>query len=646
MEHYQDCNDHGDIQHVPREGPPAQVTPNKPPLATKITGHRMVTRTSLKSPSPSSKKVTVAPISPPLATKTIRSEKKSPKKKQDNSLFFAYVDTVTQEIVQVITPQTSNKELGVVFREQQKGRSLEFVRVRQEQRKKTKRNDDDNTTTTTEGSNDDTKIEYTLIPKPQKPIKKWEIPDFRALARESSDQDDECMRTPSIAKLLKLLQTAHQEYSQLAEGSNKKPECNERHQKPDSTELPATEQTDVIVIEDDVEDPKKSFFQPRNRKRKRSTDKAAASKTTNAQELVPYPGFLKHRAQRLANIQFPMYVTDPTKHSHLFPLAYHAIGQILPSVDREDMWPISVAQHYYDYWKPKDVRVILLAESHVFTHTDSNTTGPQLRQDLAKKLDYHGPRDYVSLVYCLTYGEREALSSAPSAATTNGDDETSTCPIYNSSARGGTPQFWSLLAACLRQDPRQFAKSGTPRKHQSTKRKPQRESLHSAAQDSEQVLLERLKQKLALLQALKDAGIWLLDTSIVGWYRTQEQQYTISKESLQMHKMRFSRPPPNLKAPTLVLSWEVYMKHVIRTAAEEGKLKLLIPIGREVEKAITKERLEEACRCGRGGASTTRVVDAFPAPNAWCKGGYGPILNEFGDLVTSCLTGEPVDIIS
>lgn len=87
-----------------------------------------------------------------------------------------------------------------------------------------------------------------------------------------------------------------------------------------------------------------------------------------------------------------------------------------------------------------------------------------------------------------------------------------------------------------------------------------------------------------------------------------------------MHRKPKSRPPKELKVPSLVLSWELFTKHLIKEVANEGHLKLLVPIGMEVEAALTRNRLEDAVR----GKSETLVTDTFPAPNAWIPGGYGP----------------------
>ena len=93
--------------------------------------------------------------------------------------------------------------------------------------------------------------------------------------------------------------------------------------------------------------------------------------------------------------------------------------------------------------------------------------------------------------------------------------------------------------------------------------------------------------------------------------------------------MQKARPPLCLKAPSLVLSWELYTKHLVRQVAKEGHLKLLIPIGVEVELAVTRQRMEEAVSVCEGA----EVSDVIPAPNAWIPGGYKPFHSKLQQLV-------------
>ena len=85
------------------------------------------------------------------------------------------------------------------------------------------------------------------------------------------------------------------------------------------------------------------------------------------------------------------------------------------------------ADEHREYWRPRKVRLVLLAESHVYT----------LREELDCQLKPHPllpsdlPRGYVRLVYSLGYGEDDLLDH----------------PIQGP-RNSGTPQFWKLFYAC------------------------------------------------------------------------------------------------------------------------------------------------------------------------------------------------------
>ncbi len=254
--------------------------------------------------------------------------------------------------------------------------------------------------------------------------------------------------------------------------------------------------------------------------------------------------------------------------------------------------------------------MIVLAESHAFTERARALKGPGLERSLLQDT-YLGPREFISLVYCLAYGENEALSRE------------STDPKQNKENKG-TPQFWALLAACSRgvdfvPDIATNANTKNVRARFAT------DVLKGGGLPVE----DRLKAKVEILKDLQRRGIWLLDASIFGWYISQPQEYNRSVRTNEIHRKAKSRPPKDLKAPSLVLSWELFTKHVIRDVANEGGLKLLIPIGMEVEASLTRSRLEDAIST----EPKASVADTFPAPNAWIPGGYGPFHAKLADLV-------------
>ncbi|KAL7543162.1 hypothetical protein ACHAXR_012463, partial [Thalassiosira sp. AJA248-18] len=299
----------------------------------------------------------------------------------------------------------------------------------------------------------------------------------------------------------------------------------------------------------------------------------------------------------------PQYV-KPT--FGLLRSAHTALKNLLPKGDCEEWEVVQLARRYYNAWRPKETKVILLAESHAFTSKERALHGAGLDEGILHDT-YFGPREFLSLVYCLSYGENESLSGQA-----------------NDKTNKGTPQFWALLAACAR-GVDHVAKTNT----KSTK---SFSSLFAAdlLKGGNLPVEQRLEAKLQVLEDLRRRGIWLLDASLFGWYISQPQEYSRSSISNEVHRKAKSRPPKELKIPSLVLSWELFTKHLIRDVAEEGNLKLLIPIGMEVEAALTRERMEDAIS---SGTSEARLSDTFPAPNAWIPGGYGPFHAKLAALV-------------
>ena len=128
-----------------------------------------------------------------------------------------------------------------------------------------------------------------------------------------------------------------------------------------------------------------------------------------------------------------------------------------------------------------------------------------------------------------------------------------------------------------------------------------------------------LDKRYALLMTLKARGIWLVDTSIYGWYMTQETKFKQSAVSYEVVKKQRERPPKDLKQITLVYSWELYVKHMVRTSALEGHLRFIMPIGKSVGASLSRSRLEDVIAC----ENCTAVIEINPpAPNAMVKIGY------------------------
>lgn len=171
--------------------------------------------------------------------------------------------------------------------------------------------------------------------------------------------------------------------------------------------------------------------------------------------------------------------------------AYDAIQREFNGQLNESFETVRAVQRYRDIWRPADmVRVVLLAESHVFTSDDERTGNIVDHRQLA---DIGAPddfTDFVRFVYNLSYGEPELLQAQEG-------------PIANVS---GTPQFWKILYACLRQvaNNRDFDPI-----------------LRTRCPDVQR----RLNNKLGVLRDLRARGIWLIDASIIGIYQGQKLPY-------------------------------------------------------------------------------------------------------------------------
>ncbi len=133
----------------------------------------------------------------------------------------------------------------------------------------------------------------------------------------------------------------------------------------------------------------------------------------------------------------------------------------------------SVDEHR-NFWKPQDVRILLLAESHVYTLFNEYET--YLNYDGFSQLD-GCPTNYVRLVYCLGYGENN---------------------LINLDNNRGTPPYWKIFISCLYGNNR---------------------SEFDKLQRTTKNFKQRLQNKIFLLEKLKENGIWLLDASIVALYK-------------------------------------------------------------------------------------------------------------------------------
>jgi len=168
--------------------------------------------------------------------------------------------------------------------------------------------------------------------------------------------------------------------------------------------------------------------------------------------------------------------------------AYGQVRSIVGS-DCEELASVQLVESYRRFLRPNRVRVLLLAESHVFTTAeDRNIAIPPIPE-----LPGY-PTQYARFVYCLGYGERILT----------GD---------RSHPRDGTPQFWKILFSCA--------------------------NAVSSGADFNPILGKtahqtRVRNKAKLLCDLKARGIWLVDTSIVALYKQGKKvpnMYSALRES-------------------------------------------------------------------------------------------------------------------
>lgn len=175
---------------------------------------------------------------------------------------------------------------------------------------------------------------------------------------------------------------------------------------------------------------------------------------------------------------------------------YEKIRDILGD-QTESFESVQLVEDYRQYWKPEKIRIVLLAESHVYTSDeDLSITIPEYP-------DLPGyPKNYARFVYCLGYGEREFTQS------------------HLHPKRDGTPQFWKLLYSCNTEVT--FLKDFWP--------------ILSHTPYS-----ERIVNKIRLLNDLRLKGVWLIDASIIALYcrgKKVSRMYEALKASWYGHTLQ------------------------------------------------------------------------------------------------------------
>jgi hypothetical protein len=177
------------------------------------------------------------------------------------------------------------------------------------------------------------------------------------------------------------------------------------------------------------------------------------------------------------------------------------------SLDLEPFCIVKAVDDHRNFWKPKNVRIILLAESHVHTLMDEYNSS--MSYEKFDGLD-GCPSNYVKLVYCLGYGENE---------------------LSNLDTNSRTWQFWRIFTSCVTENPSaEFGKVETGETPDFT---------------------QRLQNKIELLNKLKENGIWLLDASIVALYKNN------------------SKPSEKTTERIIKMCWEQHISQVIQEVKPE-----------------------------------------------------------------------------
>lgn len=220
---------------------------------------------------------------------------------------------------------------------------------------------------------------------------------------------------------------------------------------------------------------------------------------------------------------------------------YDQLGRLLPEI--EPFEALERAEVHRAFWRPTTVRVVLLAESHVFT----GASDLERRIVRVPREPAGIPTSFVRLVYCLGYGENDILDRRISAP-----------------PNAGTPQFWRIFASCLggRLQPADF-----------------RATLGSSVPSH-----VRVANKLALLDRLRDAGVWLLDASPAALYGPGGM-----------------KPNSRIIDQAIDLGYELHVRHAIEAASPSE----IVCVGKGVGDVL-------AARLRRSGAAIT----ILPQPNA------------------------------
>jgi len=196
---------------------------------------------------------------------------------------------------------------------------------------------------------------------------------------------------------------------------------------------------------------------------------------------------------------------------------------------------LRIADEYRHFWRPENVKTILLAESHVYTSREEVA----LTIELPANISSSAPKSFVRLVYCLGYGEDDLLQK----------------PI-NHPKNSGTWQYWQVFHSCVNrvacnEDFAAVQKTRTPD------------------------VCQRIQNKLQLLDQLRQNGIWLVDGSLAALYLPGGNKLM-----------------PEIMEWALQASCDFYVGEQVVQAKPEQ----IICIGNGVRRSL-ESRLKKVCSC-------------------------------------------------
>ena len=202
--------------------------------------------------------------------------------------------------------------------------------------------------------------------------------------------------------------------------------------------------------------------------------------------------------------------------------------------DNAEPWEsVKLVEEYRRYWRPKNVRVILLAQSHVHTTDEERKFEVSCKGVPNYPHDY--PRNYARTIYCLAHGDNYLIN----------------CSKVPTTNDVGMQQYWQLLYSCenyvkVTSDFASLFIGKTPNPN------------------------KRIPNKINLLNSLHKRGIWLMNGSIMALSINRKKlPFAIIKKALQT-------------------SWDNYTGQVVKEANPAH----IIVIGTRIGKAL-QERLPD-----------------------------------------------------